>query len=233
MVKSGFRTGMKRGKNKYIKPKTAKDKQQDKKIQKIIKTMAPEVKYLDSGSGATVFNTWFEDNVAGNGVINSINAMSQGVTNNNRIGNKIHAKSLNIRYMLKANATPDVQLRILIVSYDKKPASYTEAWKSVLQYTDYTTGNIIPYLSPYAMDPPIKYKILHDKILKFDTLQVQSHHHEIKVKLGFPIEYTGTALTDFNKNCIYMFMIDNDIANPTLTGHIGYSYVARLKFTDA
>lgn len=136
------------------KSKDFKQDQEIKRLKKAIKTMAPPVKTTYSESDINPENVWTAFGVP---------YPAKGGAANQRLGEKIKVKSLNVRYKLSVSETDDFDtMRVVIIQYmdgnadTEFPLDYqANVWEDPV--TSY------PYLSPYNTRSASTYRVLYDK----------------------------------------------------------------------
>lgn len=178
----------------------------------------------------------------------ALNVLYKGVSNFNRIGNKINLKSLQIsgyirKYNYQSNLEP-TKLRILIV-YDKQPNGALPQLNEVLRTINIlgaavTTGNSLINLSDRNRFEIIKdINVAMGGYSVVTTYDVPTSQNErlincyIKLK-GRPtiynIETNSGGIGDIKSGALYIYTIDNNFNN---NGEWCFDAAMRLRFWDS
>lgn len=170
---------MKQGRKNYSKNQPL-SKKQTKEVNKLIAKQG-EDKYFDVRYPYTnqSYNTALTNPA---GLTASI---SQGVSVNQRIGDKIRIKSLDLRlstYHNTANATTDAEnnYRIIIFKYNEPTNLHSPAYADLLMYPSLTGFLNYGIDSPYVwhnVNTAHKYSILYDKNFTMAAGAPTKHHH--------------------------------------------------------
>lgn len=192
-------------KNRRIKKKDAVRFQ----LNKLMKAMPkPEKKFIDNNFSSTV--------VTSTGVVNVLDAISNGTNELQRIGNKLEMKSLFSRLSITVNATANANF--LRVIYFNHKTGGTIGVSSVLQSPAYNS----PLNDSYAS----QIKVLFDKTYALSTGSDSMLVDKTYRKLKLQVEYLSTSSTS-NKNTLCALYISDQATNgPTVSDWI------RCKFID-
>lgn len=196
-----------------------------------------EIKWLDTIATSTAVNT--------TPAINSLTAIAQGVTENQRIGESVKAKNLSLRLNLKWNGTSAdakyaQRARILLVR-DLQQGAVTSApiIGNILQ----NTANAQQLMQSYInKDQGKRWNILFDKIFvqdnevggitidyyyKFakDTRQID----RVSRKCDPHIRFHSAGATDYEFGHVWLIII-GDLPSGTATATA--EYMARLNYID-
>lgn len=169
---------------------------------------APELKYYAAAGTVT--------GPSSSGSAEQLSEISQGVTNNDRIGDSIHAKSLHLRMKMNLNASAtSSQVRVIIYKWLSESPSLSSS--DILESASITSFKTEAnrYQSQFLMD----------RVFTLNTDTPELFLQE-KIKLGMQIHY-NQAVTQPTVNGLYIFILSDEAANtPTLA----YDY--RVYFTD-
>lgn len=185
-----------------------------------------EMYYLDTpapgGVGTTI--SW-----AGN--IDLVSGIAQGDDNNNRSGNVVTARSLEIRADIWGNGLDlfnGVVVRALLVQ-DKENTGTAPTVADILQVTG-TTQSVV---SPYHVDHLPRYNIMMDRVLTFKahnsltaTTYIPDRHQLIKkIRLNSKLHFTANGATNVYKNALYLVFISDSATNdPQVTWYTRLGY---------
>ncbi len=209
------------GKSRFRRPPRRVAKPTAKKAlrvaNKALHQNAPEMKHLDVTSTVTL------DLAA---AIIGLNEMQQGLTDITRIGNKIQAKSLEFRAIMKHNASSTVsaQIRVMIVK-DKQANGADFAITDLLE-----NSLVISLRNPHIKN---RFVVYYDRVY---TLQPSDEARFIKTFIRLPdgpqsrISYQtnlGTIADVEQNNYALVVMSDTSANDPTIV------HENRLNFTDA
>lgn len=166
------------------------------------------------------YDSSFNSTISSSGTGQSFVDIGQGNADNQRNGEKVVSKDLNINYDLTCNSSATNTTVGLAIVMDKKPEVGASNWATVFSAND-----------PNAMlnkDNTDRYIIL--KRLTIPLSSITNSHASGKIYLNLKrihIEWNSSTSTDFEKNNIFMLMISNEATNtPTL------KYYARYNFYD-
>lgn len=188
-----------------------------------------ELKFLDqSVLQATV-------TPAGDIMTSSINTISQGTGQTQRIGRKCTVKAIYINFtVLLHSPTSNVRTsdiyRIMIYQ-DKQCNGASAAVNNLLQVTQYNSHR--------EMSETMRFRTLYDKTRAINTLCVQGasastflggtihHHFSVAIKCNIPIMFTGTtgAIAEIKSNNIGIMVIGEKNLT-TVSGRV------RIRFSD-
>lgn len=230
----------------------AVDVEQDKrltKIEKKVKTLKPEYKYIDTNNTTdNVFRAYYKQDVSGSlkGLVYTTTAVNlvRGDAYNQRIGEKITPINFDLRMEWTKGTGSQNKARIIIFQADP-PLNYP----SGVPATDFTEiykilafANKDPYMlcSPYSKSLTFKYKVLYDKMFKINSDDNVGGFNHIRIpgKKMKPIQWgqipngTGGYTEMPTKNHIFMLVIDNNTSD-TPENHLGYNFISRLTYSDA
>jgi len=158
---------------------------------------APEINSLDTDilPVADVFNMTSAVAGAEPAVftgITEVNLVRQGPTFYQRIGNKIHMRSLSITFTpAVATSNGVINLRYMVV-YDKQPNGAFPALTDVLQIND--TGNVV-FHSSMNIANRSRFSILRDKFMTFSTIERSSAIVKDYIKLYHDTEFKANGGT--------------------------------------
>lgn len=202
---------------------TKKRRTEDAKIARIAASVyakkerqESELKYYDKEQ---VNNT-----ISTSGTIFTLTDVSVGTAGNNRIGNKIRPKGLNLRFEFTANSSATYNSFRMIVF---KMNSGVPGVSNIL---DSTASAAYRHLSQISIDNSKRFVILADKTVTVsDTANLDIPavvNDKLYIKLGGTIEYTSAGGNEMNN--IYMCVISDSAVN-----FPEFSYTSRFRFTDS
>lgn len=200
--------------------------QQVKSLQRVVRNLAPENKYLDVTTSAS--------NITTAGSVVHITQVAQGDSQGSRTGNSINLTSISVtgRFDRAAdvNSQTSVAYRIAIV-IDKEQVADTSPTVS-----DIFTG--APIASFPNLDNLERFRILwlspvkESKMMSMGTSNTlipnQTIYWKFNWKGNLKVSYNGSATSDIEKNGVYICYISNDAADTidvTSTTRIGYTDV--------
>lgn len=121
-----------------------------------------------------------------------VNLVRQGPTFYQRIGNKIHMRSLSITFTpAVATSNGVINLRYMVV-YDKQPNGAFPALTDVLQIND--AGNVV-FHSSMNITNRSRFSILRDKLMTFSTIERSSAIVKDYIKLNHDTEFKANGGT--------------------------------------
>jgi len=212
----------------------------------------PEKKGMDTpltiGTVLTTTNT--------NGDILPVNLIQQGTGSWNRVGRKVHLKSLRIRAVVKAVVNQDQTtgeiysgaVRMVVV-WDKQPSGAAlPSFDTIFGKTSQAGTESTTYLDPIRYDTMDRFQILRDKFIQMNpgvypdtqigggsNVYVMYDKFEEYIKLGaaketlFSGQSSPMTIADINSGALYViFRADAQTVSVNITAD---SY-ARLRYTD-
>jgi len=197
-----------------------------KSLQRVVRNLAPEIKYLDVDLASS--------NITTSGTTTQITAVAQGDTQSTRTGNTINVTSVSIigRWS-KAGDTAysgNAFYRWAVV-VDKEQVADTLPAASAI-FTGSPIGNFpnldnlerfrILYLSPVFENA----RMSSDTDATTSVATINSHW-KWSWKGNIKVSYNGTAGTDIEKNGIYVVYLSNDTQDT-----IDVAATARIGYTD-
>lgn len=200
--------------------------QQVKSLQRVVKALAPEVKYSDD-SIAT-------GNIPVIGSVTLLSSIAQGDTGATRTGNTISVKEVSIFGILQRNATDfaaDAYLRVAVV-VDKQNVADTaplaadifadagQPWVDAPNVANLERFRIL-YMSP-LID---MWRVRADSDHLAASTPTQAAHFQFTKKMNLKVSYNGAANTDIEENGVYLVLLSN-VATADITG------LRRIAFTD-
>lgn len=206
--------------------KTGTLTQQVKSLQRAVKALEPELKYYDISVGAA--------DIPATGTVTHVTNIAQGDTAGTRTGNAICVKELSFNGYFQRNATDfgaDAYYRIAIV-VDKQQVADTAPTAAMIFSNAAVPTDGLPNVDNLERFRVLWLSPVYDAWrmrLDSDNLAAgaptQSAVFSKTMKLNLRVEYNGTALTDIQKNGIYVVYISS-----TTVGDISANI--RLGFTD-
>lgn len=206
--------------------------QQVKSLQRVVRNLAPEIKYVDNSVGAS--------NITSGGAVVHLTAIAQGDTQGTRTGNTVYVKSLSI--IGRWSRASDVALGVnnayrIIVFVDKEQIADTAP-----SVSDVVAGSPIPQFP--NLDNLERFRVLYFGPIKEaarmqtdadafvlgtpSTTPTVNMYFKVNLKPNIKVSYNGSASTDIEKNGIYIGFISNDIQDTidtVATCRVGYTDV--------
>jgi len=198
--------------------------QQVKSLQRVVKTLSPEVKYVDIDIAAT--------NITSGGTAVNLTQIAQGDTQSTRTGNSVNITSITLlaRWTRATDVTtPDNGLYRFAVVVDREQVADTAPTPGTV-----FSGSPIFFLPSLAnlerfrilyLSPIIDGKMMltdSDDTTVPTRPAIMQYNWTGNIKVG----YNDTAATDIEKNGIYIMYITNeatDVIDVAGTARIGYT----------
>jgi len=192
--------------------------QQVKSLQRTVKNLAPEIKYIDVPLTST--------NVTTAGTAIHLTPIAQGDTDSTRTGASILLKNLTLRWRVDIGSmgaanfasrfaiiqnlqqVPDTAPAVSAVFTGSNPVS-------ALPNVGFLENYKILYMSPYLSH------------LRMQTFGTQSNYIEWSWNGNIKVDYNGTASTDIQKNGIYFVFVTNDTSDTQ-----DFDGIVRIGYTD-
>lgn len=146
--------------------------------------------------------------ITGAGTVNSIMDIAAGDDVNNRNGNSILSKSLNVKlaaYFPNTTGLTGAFLRHIIVK-DTMNLGVLPTVGVILEANN--------YLAPINVDATSRFQVLVDDLICLDTSAGFTQTRAYYRKLDFHTKYFGTSTSTQYRNNLYQLLITN---NPTMT----------------
>lgn len=220
------------GKLKLYKPKakSAKDKQQDKKIEKLVRAMrfSKESKYVDQQLQTSVGSSW------SNILTRPLTYIGQGTGVGQRVGDKIMIK----RIQLKVTVTVGDGLntyRILMVRFGHCPTANLGIQNVLENYNNTTPFQIMSF---FKRNAPSKYEILWDSgvqsvvgnastnTLPYTSRTIKNYNVVRKYKKGKLVQYSASGPSTETNGFIYVVAVSDSAIAPNL----GFQTMSRVIF---
>lgn len=192
-------------------------------------TKAPKAfkRYVKRQISKSVENKYITTYVSGTGVINSGNVfplitISQGLTDQNRIGDRVTMKRLTFRYNISTGDSTN-QVRVIIFQY--KAVNFLSLTPSVV-----LNGSSPTYLSQYNWDGRSQFAVLYDKTHAVNTdLPSRTFVGRAKMKWAKRQIMFQAGSSTVAANSLFLLMISDSSAtpHPTIDGEFNFF------FTDA
>lgn len=204
-------------KKQYNKKPKSNYKRLEQKVNKVIKSYAPEKHKMD-------FTVCTDQplSINGAGANNCLTRIDAGDTYSQRTGRQIFVKGLSLNGILRINpsATPCelCAVRICVVQdLQNTPDLTIVNIADVLQ----NVGDSRIIKSPLNASTAGRYKILMNKVFYIDNITRQQHFFSMYKKLSTKVYYNGASANDMQKNQIYVFAVTDGVTvgkdNPELT----------------
>ena len=176
---------------------------------------ASEVKYHDVAINSLV--DW-----DGAGPIDLAN-ISQGFSDNNRIGDQIRITSINFKWICYNLNSGCSYVRVIVIRDTQDAISDIN---QVLQQT----GNLPSFQSHYVHDIRPQYSVMFDKYFHIDNVKQDSSAQRWYKKLNFKVQYVASSTSVISKNQIKAFAI-SDVSSQATNKPELYGFM-RLNYYD-
>lgn len=203
---------------KMFKGKQSKDKQQDKRIQKLERLVRPERKVFDLKTESYADNTgWY---------MLPVSLTAEGTEYNTRIGRKVKAMSIFLRGQFKINPGATATTCRLICFWDKASNNQVPAPSDVMQ----TNTDL---QSPLDYDTAgTRFKILMDRTYDLSISGDRVKSFNLYKKLKQTVTYNGSSNTSgqLTTGQVYVMWLANETADADKRAEI--NLWSRFTFID-
>lgn len=156
-------------------------------------------------------------------IFTHISAVSQGLTEANRIGNQISLKSALCQFNLNTGtASLPVTFRCVLFRSISDIDGATPTLTNM--FVDATNIN-----SPLNLQNSRKWKIIRDKMITLDPLTSRTRTVKMYSKLFGVENYTGVSGTNFDKGALFLLIWADGMVSAEVSNYEGYS---RVRYTD-
>lgn len=150
-----------------------------------------------------------------------LNGIAEGVSDNQRVGKKVHLRKINMKFIFTPNTSPNPLLfRVIVMRVNDIDAT-------AVQLTDFLThtADDCSMVSFYNKSKAGQFKVYYDKVHVVPTTTVDRSVH-IKKTLNFTSIYSGTGSnqTDLQRNGLYCFIVNSNAAALVEWHHFKLSY---------
>lgn len=206
--------------------------QQVKSLQRVVRNLAPELKYVDNTVGST--------NITTAGSVVHLTAIAQGDTQGTRTGNTVFVKSISIigRWTRSSDVSASANNAYrIIVFVDKEQVADTAP-----SISDVISGS--PIQNFPNLDNLERFRVLYfGPVLEAARMSPNANayvigtpsispsvnvYFKLDIKPNIKVSYNGAAATDIEKNGIYIGYVSNDATDTidtTTTCRVGYTDV--------
>ncbi len=143
------------------------------------------------------------------GSVQLLSSIAQGIDVDDRIGNKIRAKSLKLSGMviLHASAT-ETQIRMVIIR-DNNGSTTRPVITDLYNLADFRSNQL------KIGDPQTnsRFTVLWDKFIMLDAVKQRSAQFKYSMSLDHHIYYSGPTTSDEGKGNIYLFIASSEPTN--------------------
>ena len=164
--------------------------------------------------------TWNSTTITDSQQVTPLNDVSNGDAENNRDGNKIRQKSIQLKLSLVSNTATPVNgcyIRLVLVQLTK--VRYPDFTATQVYGTDITTLR--------NMNNTTRYKVWYDKVIRLDLDTTPRYIVDKFWKMSIPVNYYSATGTDIENNGFVLMYLTNLTTNqPLMTGS------ARIRFID-
>ena len=220
------------------------------KIEQTLKREKPEVKSSDvlstdgNGDPITIAGPFLNP---GNAPYDITGKFIQGVQNMSQLeGNYCKLTNMDLRIMLENVNHPGnySRIRVMVVRLPNADTiSSTTFFNQILEYGLPATYNKKTYCSPYKRNTTINggYEVMYDKLVHLSapgaTYAPQNAIKFLRVKKkwknGLELRFSGSQNSlSLEKNRIYLFAYDIDVAPNGVGGSSKISFISRMKYLD-
>ena len=220
------------------------------RIEQTLKKEKPEVKSADvlnddgNGDPITIDGPY---NGIGNAPYDITGDFIQGVQNMSQLeGNYCKITSMDLRIMLENVNHPSnySRIRLMVVRLPNAPnLSYQDVFQQILEYGTPQTYNKKSYVSPLKRNTNINggYDVMYDRLHHLSapgaSYAPQNAIKFIRIKKkwkkGLDLRFSGSQNSlSLEKNRIYLFAYDIDVAPNGVGGSSRISYISRMKYLD-
>ncbi len=140
------------------------------------------------------------------GLVQPLFETTQGINSAQRIGLSVKANHMEIRYVWKIHGSATTSQVRCIIFVDKQQVADSDT-----NVTNFLS-NIAP-LAPYSNVNKHRFKVLHDGVYSLNSISKGSVLRRLNIKLGFNQRYNGVALTDIQKNGIFLLTLSSEATN--------------------
>lgn len=163
-------------------------------------------------------------NIAGsvdyNGGLSSlVTSITQGVSDNNRIGDSMKLQNLVLRFIGVRN-TADSILRVMVI-FD--PMNKLAAVTDVLQIT----GSALAVISPKNYDKRFQSRVLYDRTMTLTTADHPYVLEDVTIQIDQHTQF-NSGTTTINTGDLKLLVISNVVTTNLPT----FTYFARVSYTD-
>lgn len=173
--------------------------------------------------------------VSNAGLVTCLTNVAQGDDINNRTGNAITARSLNLRILASGNAQNTINYMRVIVFMDKDNQGSNPAPGDVLQ----TVGSQVSIISPLKIANLGRFQILYDRVCTFDHQvdytvgtanndPVGACNLKLYKRMRTPLRFTGSSGTNIFHNAIFLLVLSDVASNDPV-----YTFYSRIGYNDA
>lgn len=212
-------------------------------LQRAVRAMKPEKKVFD-----TLINT---DDLAGN-VVNPVHLISQGVAQNERVGNSVHAVGLYFNWVADADGKDDtsnfIEMRFLVIQDLQQVGDASPTTQDIFE-----DPLLYPLTTPLKRENYGRFKILYERRIPHqyganwsnpggaNLSTSRAYRDSGYIKVGKDLRYNGASAADIQKNGLYLVWLAADMTSiglfpfvpGTLNNRVKIQSWARLTYTDA
>jgi len=153
-----------------------------------------------------------------------LTAVAIGDGDNQRTGNSIYVRSVNIKgscIFNTAGGAANQFMRLMLIEDTQQISDTVPTLATVLQ----TTGTGNSYNSHLNTATVGRFKILYNKVYELDSVKAPARNFEINLPMRHHVRYNGTASTDVQRGGLYLMAIADSTADgPTLIYQSRTSY---------
>jgi len=195
--------------------------QQVRSLQRVVRNLAPEIKYLDTSIVIT--------DITSSGNVTHLTAVAQGDTQSTRTGNTINLSTLHWQIVVRnSTATSLSSLRYAIVIDKEQVGDTSPAVTDVFSSTD-------PVVALPSLENLERFRILYmSPLIELGRVQratgviaTYPQFSKFTWKGNVKVSYNGAASSDIEKNGVYMIVMTDDSSNT-----IDFEGVCRIGYTD-
>jgi len=183
--------------------------------------LGPERKKFDSSQGVTGVNT------AAPFVLSLLNGINEGTSVNQRVGQRIHVKALDLNIQCSAGSTLTLgtgpQFLDAIIVWDKQPNEATATASQIFQ----NASTNLTFLNTQNLE---RFQVLKRVRINFDIAGSASYAGEFHIPCEMGARYSDASGTSPNTNDLVFVALSNNVAS---AGDFpGFQFNWRITFTD-
>lgn len=157
------------------------------------------------------------------GIVIPLATIAAGDDAMQRDGNSILAKYLTFNFYVIGNSGAASTLTRVLIFADSQSVGGTPGTNVLLQQSS-APGNLV---SPINVDATQRFTVLKDFTVTLSNTGTNVAKRKIYKKLDFHIRYIGTSDTNYNKNAIFVYIVNN-----LSSGLPVYEFTSRIAFYD-
>lgn len=178
------------------------------------------VRYITGLVNSEVFkhDITYSTPIDNTGVLIPLTGLAEGNGDDDRTGNSIFVRSVNLDGSLAINGTNNTLVKIALIKDTQQQSDSTPSYTDV-----YESASINTHLNSNTVG---RFSVLSSKFYSLNVGSVQQRKIFLNKAMRLHIRYNGATSTDIQRNGLYLAVISNQTAlNAPFTGmHIRVSY---------